>query len=263
MSVAFPRVPADREGQKVTPYYDHGGITIYHGDCREVLPSLTPESVTLLWTDPPYGHGNHDGDLQSSRVGIAGARQMAPEPIANDSADDMRAVVDAALRLAIPLLRRDCCCCCCCGGGPRPTFAWLAERMDRNGLAFFHSVIWDKTARGPGMGWRFRRDHEMVMVAHRRGGRLAWTDGDVATSNILRDRPPAVRAHPNEKPIGLIGKFVLLTTEEKDLVLDPFMGSGTTLRAAKDLGRRAIGIEIEERYCEIAARRLEQEVLAL
>lgn len=166
------------------PYYDEDGITIYHGDCREILPQLEPESVTLLWTDPPYGHGNMDGDLQAARVGVRGGRQVPAIPITNDSAEEMRDVVDASLSLAIPILRGDC--CCCCGGGPRPTFAWLAERMDRAGLSFFHSVIWDKTGRGPGMGWRFRRDHEMIMVAHRRGGRLAWSNRDVAVSNIVR-----------------------------------------------------------------------------
>ena len=126
-----------------TPYYEEPGITIYHGDCRAILPELEPESVSLLWTDPPYGHGNMDGDLQSARVGVRVGRQLAAVPIANDSAEDMRAVVDAALTLAVPLLLSDCCCCCCCcgGGGPKPTFAWLAERMDRDGLAFFHSVI--------------------------------------------------------------------------------------------------------------------------
>lgn len=246
------------------PFYDEDGITIYHGDCREILPQLEPESITLLWTDPPYGHGNMDGDLQSARVGVKGARQEDAIPIANDSAEDMRIVVDAALSLAVPLLRSDCCCCCCCCcGGPRPTFAWLAERMDQSGLSFFHSIIWDKTARGPGMGWRFRRDHEMIMVAHRKGGRLAWSDREVAVSNIVRERPPQDRVHPNEKPIDMVGRFIRLTTDEEDTVLDPFMGSGTTMRAAKDLGRKAIGIEIEEKYCEIAVKRLAQGVLAL
>jgi site-specific DNA-methyltransferase (adenine-specific) len=262
-----PRGGGERRGRVSlpTPYYDDGnGIVIYHGDCREILPELEEESVTLLWTDPPYGHGNMDGDLQSARIGVKGGRQAAPEPIDNDGPVEMREVVDAALLVAVPLLRRDyCCCCCCCGGGPKPTFAWLAERMDRSGLSFFHSVIWDKTARGPGMGWRFRRDHEMVMVAHRAGGKLAWPDADMAVSNIFRNQPPIQRQHPNEKPLSLVEQFILLTTHERDLVLDPFMGSGTTLRAAKDLGRKCIGIELEEKYCEIAVRRLGQEVLAL
>lgn len=103
----------------------------------------------------------------------------------------------------------------------------------------------------------------MIMVSHRRGGRLAWSDRECAVSNIVRERPPTDRVHPNEKPLDMVSRFIRLTTEEGQTVLDPFMGSGTTLRAAKDLGRKAIGIEIEEKYCEIAVKRLAQGVLAL
>jgi site-specific DNA-methyltransferase (adenine-specific) len=248
------------------PYYQDGSVTIYHGDCLEVMANLPDESVDLLWTDPPYGHGNQDGDLQSARVGVKGARQRKADPIANDGAEEMRTVVDGMLKQAARVLRADCCCCCCCccgGGGPRPTFAWVANRMDQGGLSFFHSVIWDKTARGPGMGWRFRRDHEMIMVAHRTGGKLAWREDAPASSNILRFPPPTSRVHPNEKPLDMVLHFIALTTPDDGVVLDPFMGSGTTLRAAKDLGRRAIGIELDERHCETAANRLAQEVLPL
>jgi site-specific DNA-methyltransferase (adenine-specific) len=175
----------------------------------------------------------------------------------------MREVLDGALGASTRVLRADCCCCCCCcaGGGPRPTFAWVANRLDRDGLTFFHSVIWNKLK--PGLGWRFRRQHEMVMVAHRTGGRLAWADDAVAVPNVQELGPPRDREHPNEKPLDLPARFIAWTTKIGEVVLDPFMGSGTTLRAAKDLGRKAIGIEIEERYCEIAARRLDQQVLAL
>lgn len=248
----------------MSPYYSDDFVTLFLGDAREILPTLGPESVTLLWTDPPYGHGNQNGDLQAARVGVNGARQKPAVSIQNDTPELMRMCVDAVLRLAVPLLRRDCCCCCCCGGGgPSPTFAWMANRMDGDGLSFFHAVVWDKTARGPGMGWRFRRDYEMVMVAHRTGGRLAWSDADKAVSNIVRAVPVLDREHPNQKPETLAGRFIQWTTNEGDFVLDPFCGAGSTLRAAKDLRRRAIGIEIEERWAEAAARRCAQEVLAL
>jgi site-specific DNA-methyltransferase (adenine-specific) len=245
-----------------TPYYRDEWVTIYHADCRAVLPNLDPESVTLLWTDPPYGHGNHDGDLNSR---LNDHRGLANQPIANDGADEMRDVVDAALRLAVPILRHDCCCCCCCccgGGGPRPTFAWLAERMDRDGLTFFHSVIWDKI--NPGLGWRYRRQHEMVMVAHREGGKLSWALGDRdAVPNLISLSAPRDRLHANEKPLPLASGFIARHTRPGDLVLDPFLGSGTTLMAAKAMGRRAIGIEIEEEHCETAALRCSQEALPL
>lgn len=113
------------------------------------------------------------------------------------------------------------------------------------------------------MGWRFRRDYEMVMVSHRKGGKLAWAEEAEAVSNICSFYLKNDRLHPNEKPLDLPLHFIRLTTEAGGMILDPFMGSGTTLRAAKDLGRRAIGIELEEKYCEIAARRMGQEVLPL
>ncbi len=233
-----------------------GLATLYLGDCREIAPGLEPESVTLLWTDPPYGHGNHDGDLNAR---LNDHRGIENKPIANDTAESMREVVDAALLAFLPALRHESCCCCCCccgGGGPKPTFAWLAERMDRDGLAFFHSVIWDKL--NPGLGWRFRRRHEMVMVAHRRGGKLAWQNDARAVANIWEGSPPRDRLHPNEKPEALPAHFIELTTKPDECVLDPFMGSGTTGVAATRLGRRFIGIEIEPRYFDIACRRIEE-----
>lgn len=236
------------------PRVEHIGLaTLYLGDCREIMPTLAPESVTLLWTDPPYGHGNHDGDFNAR---LNAHRGLEDQPIANDDAESMRAVVDDVLRATIPALRSDyCCCCCCCGGGggPRPTFAWLAERMDRDGLSFFHSVIWDK--RNPGLGWRFRRRHEMMMVAHRKGGRLAWADDNIAVPNVIEEFPPRDRL---QKPERLPALFIDLTTRPGDVVLDPFMGSGTTGVAAVRAGRRFIGIEIEPRYFDIACRRIEQ-----
>ncbi len=250
----------------LAPYWqsEEYGLRIYCGDCLEVLPQLEEKSVTLLWTDPPYGHNNLEGDLQAARVrdDVRGARKRDCEPIANDSAEDMREVVDAALKLAVPLLRPDCCCCCCCcgGGGPKPTFAWTAERMDREGLDFFHAVVWDKSRRGNGMGWRYRRNYEFVMVAHRTGGTLAWANGDIAVPNVVDIAPPRDRLHPNEKPVALAEHFICLHTLRGETVLDPFLGSGTTLVAAYRLGRHATGIEISEEYCELAAKRLEAEL---
>ena len=244
------------------PYYEQDGITIYHGDCLDVMASIAYGTIDVIWSDPPYGHGNADGDLLSRRAEAVGdgisSMQVA---IANDKYDTMRAVVDGMLSHAARVLNPDCCCCCCCccGGGPSPTFAWVADRMDRDGLSFFHSVIWDK--RNPGMGWRFRRQHEMVMVAHRTKARLRWNKDERAVPNIMSYYPPRDRLHPNEKPLDFVKSFLSAVSQDGDLVLDPFMGSGTTLRAAKDLGRRAIGIELEEKYCEIAANRLRQGVL--
>ncbi len=232
--------------------YQNANVTLYEGDCREVMAELPDESVDLLWTDPPYGHGNHDKDWNSRLNDHRGIEQ---KPIANDDADGMRSVVDGMLLQAVRVLRRDSCCCCCCGGGgPKPTFAWVAQRMDSGGLDFFHSVIWDKI--NPGLGWRYRRQHEMVMVAHRHGGKLRWADDKRAVPNIWRGSKPRGGAHPNEKPLGLVGHFIGLHTVEGDTVLDPFAGSGTTLIQALEMGRKAIGIELEPKWADLAAERL-------
>lgn len=234
-----------------------GDATLYLGDCREVLPTLADGSVEMVWTDPPYGHDNANGDFLSRRGEILGdGRDTASEPIANDDMASMRAVVDAALTEAARILKPDCCCCCCGGGGgPRPTFAWLAQRMDQGGLSFFHSVIWDKV--NPGIGWRYRRQHEMVMVAHRRDGKIAWNEGEPPTPNIIRLSKPRSDDHPNVKPDALVERFVRSHTTPGQTVLDPFMGSGTTGVACMNLGRKFIGIELEERYFDIACRRIE------
>ena len=253
------------------PYYEDAAVMLFLGDCRDVLPMLPSESVDIVWTDPPYGHNNNNNDLihrWEAALGLLPSGEAPPQgrPIANDGPDEMRAVVDAALAECARILKRDCCCCCCCcGGGPRPTFAWLAERMDRDGLSFFHSVIWDKG--GLGMGWRYRRNHEMVMVAHRRGGKLKWewTGKGPETANVVRIGKviPAADDHPTPKPDALIRHFLRLHGKAGDVVLDPFAGHGPTLAVAKAMGMRAIGIEIDEAYCEVAAKRLAQGALPL
>lgn len=228
-----------------------GDATLYLADCRDALPSMAEGSVDLLWTDPPYGHKNHDGDLNAR---LNEHRNIESKPIANDGADEMREVVDFALKEATRILKPDC--CCCCGGGPSPTFAWVADRMDSKGLQFFHAVVWDKN--NPGLGWRYRRQYEMVMVSHIRGGRLAWNDKEKAVPNIFKMMPPRVRKHPNEKPLPLVQQFIRKHTVVGDVVLDPFMGSGTTGVAALGLGRKFIGIELEPAYFDVACQRLEE-----
>lgn len=101
----------------------------------------------------------------------------------------------------------------------------------------------------------------MLMFSHRDGGKLRWSEDDRAIPNIYSEMPPRERYHPNEKPLSMVTHFISACSQQNDTILDPFMGSGTTLVAAKNLRRKAIGIEIEEKYCEIAAKRLAQEVL--
>jgi site-specific DNA-methyltransferase (adenine-specific) len=229
-----------------------GDATLYNGDCCEVLESIASDSIKLLWTDPPYGNSNHSGDFNAS---LNKHRGLESQPILNDDLASMKNVVNKMLIQAARIIQGEGCCCCCVGGGgPSPVFAWLAERMDRDGLQFFHSFIWDK--KNPGIGWRFRRQHEMIMIAHRAGGKLAWADDNIQVPNIFSLMPPREREHPNEKPLMLMESFIHWHTKTNDVVCDPFMGSGSTGVAALKNGRKFIGIELDPKHFDTAVRRI-------
>jgi len=262
----------DREravGWAMKPYYQDSAVTIYHGDARAIVHGDFP-AVDMIFTDPPYGHNNNNGDLIHRREEALGrGKAGAPRPIENDGQEQATELFSWLVKECAPgwLRGGGCCCCCCCccggGGGPDPQFARWSLIMD-GPLEFKQMVVWDK---GPmGMGWHYRRSYETVLVGMRRPGPCRWYDETDRVENIIRDIPkiiPQAEHHPTEKPLALPARFIGLHTLPGHVVLDPFMGSGTTLRAAKDLGRKAIGIEIEERYCEIAAKRMAQEVLPL
>jgi DNA modification methylase len=139
--------------------------------------------------------------------------------------------------------------------------------MDRGGLDFFQAVVWDKG--GLGMGWKYRRNYEFVMVAHRKGGKLKWENetAGMETANVVRIPKIIPRAtdHPTPKPEELIAHFLRLHGKPGDTVLDPFCGSGPVLAVARRMGMKAIGIEIEKQWADMAVERLRvsQEALAL
>lgn len=230
------------------PYYEHAGITIYHGDCREILPSLG--SVDLVLTDPPYSEKTHAGARSTSDHG----------PRGGIVAIDFESVDAGFVRQVLGLTK------------PRRwaisfidwRHALPLEQNPPEGLEFIRLGIWTKlnpmpqlTGDRPSTGW------ESVAIFHPPGakhwnggsGPALWMHG---TSRYGYFGPSS---HPTQKPIGLIRLLLKQFSDEGETVLDPMMGSGTTLEAAKKSDRKAIGIEIEERYCEIAAKRLSQEVL--
>jgi site-specific DNA-methyltransferase (adenine-specific) len=249
----------------IQPYYATETVQLYHADAREILPLLPDRSVDMVLTDPPYGHRNNDGDLIHRReVALGRARVEAPpRPIAGDSPDEADELVTMLFREAQRVLADGgVCCAFAAGGGPDPSFARWALLMDGS-LRFLHLLVWDKG--GLGMGWHYRRNYELILVGRRKGdgSRLKWHGGRT-TPNVIRTQRviPSADEHPTVKPLGLLEKLIRLHTDPGDLVLDPFAGSGTTLRAAANLGRRAIGIECDERWCELAASRLTQASLA-
>lgn len=253
---------------EVRPYYQDEHITIYHGNSREVLLALSDRSIDMIFTDPPYGHNNNNnGDLIANweaALGRGPVSEAEYRPIANDG-PEANELVRWFFAESKRLLRGGGCCCCCGGGGgPDPQFARWSLWLDEH-VPFKMMVVWDK---GPmGMGWHYRRSYETVLVASMPGAACKWYDESNKIENIIRPGNgiskiiPNADQHPTEKPIELAAHFIRLHSQPGELILDPFCGSGSTLRAAKNMGRKAIGVELEERYCEIAASRMAQEVL--
>lgn len=240
------------------PYYDDGkGIVIYHADCREILPHLP--NVDLVLTDPPYGVTSLGWDeLVGGWVDLVNAE------------------------------------CLWCFGSMR---FFLSQKFD--GWKYAQEIVWEKHNGSIFHADRFRRVHELAVQFYRgewadiykspvytydaikrsvkrKKGRPAHSGNIEQSPYSSEDGGPLLMRsvifvpschgdaqHPTQKPLGIIAPLLEYSCPDQGTILDPFMGSGTTLRAAKDLGRKAIGIEIEEKYCEIAAKRLGQEVLPL
>jgi len=223
-------LPALREAvAKPTPYYSHAGITIYCGDCRDILPHVTADVVV---TDPPYGIG-----LDTRARYHANSDHLAIH--GDDAAFDPSPILALGLPTILWGANHYC-------DKLPPTPGWLA---------------WIKVIFDGAFGTRTMDKRQAEME-------LAWTNCAPRPKSlrhlwdgVFRDSEHGTRFHPAQKPVAVLRWCLSFVPD--GTILDPFMGSGTTLVAAKQLGRKAIGIEIEERYCEIAVKRLAQEVLPL
>lgn len=210
----------------MAPYYEDEAVQIWHGDCREVLPNVG--AADLVLTDPPYGIADiwkggwgHGWDNARAHSIVRNGWDVAPD------AETLRLVLSKGRDAVI------------WGGN------YFALPLSRGWL------VWAKEERNFSLG----------------EAELAWTTRDsvIRVFNSNRAERDALglftaKQHPAQKPVTLM-RWCLAFFPDAETVLDPFMGSGTTLRAAKDMGRRAIGIEQREDYCEIAARRMSQMVL--
>ncbi len=213
------------------PYYEHAGITIYHGDCREVLPGIWSRSPRAVVTDPPYGIDGSSGTKNLQRGTF----------LANDSPENIAESIVPAFKMA---LRR----CLRAVVTPGIKHAWKYPEPAAIGFIYQPASVgmcpWGAVNGQPVLFYGL--DPRLGKQI----GTLVYKCTETAEKN----------GHPCPKPNGVARWMVHRASLEGECILDPFCGSGSILRAAKDLGRRAIGIEIEERYCEIAAKRMEQEV---
>ena len=201
-------------------YYQHAGITIYHGDCREILPQVFGDVIV---TDPPYGTGWVRG---GGDVGEFHAKHERPDW-------DVFSV-----DWINPSYGRTWAVFC-----PKNRASEVGECFDKSGILFYRKT--NPRPNGP--------DVEAIVTNF-----VPWAADRLEFSAYNGDSP----LHPCQKPLELMEWVICEVSTPYDLIVDPFMGSGSTPQAAKKTGRKAIGIEIEEKYCEIAAKRLSQEVLA-
>jgi hypothetical protein len=217
------------------PYYVDEWVTLYHGDCREVTAWLAAD---VLVTDPPYGRAWRQGDTRS----VYGWASSRHEGIVNDRSTATR---DAALTLW--------------AGRMALVFGDL---MLPPPAGTRHVLIYDKgnDAGFIGAVGGYRRNVEAIyLIGKGHGSGLGGRSGIISTAASAGGNLARTTGHPHTKPLDVM--TTLLGTCPPGVVADPFAGTGATLVAAKTLGRLAIGVELEERYCEIAARRLSQDVL--
>ena len=219
------------------PYSSHGGIDVHHGDCLDVLPAFAAGSFDFVLTDPPY-LVNYTGRWDGERRTIVG--------------DDQAAWLLPAFSEVWRVMKPDTFCVSFYGWPHSELFvsAWksLGFRLVSH-LAFVKNV-W-------GLGRMTRGQHEVAFLLGK--GRPRPHGKPISDVIEWTREQPAV--HPNQKPLDALYPLLSCYAPEGGRVLDPFMGSGSTLRAAKDMGMRAVGIEIEETYCGAAVRRLAQETL--
>jgi DNA modification methylase len=254
----------------LAPYYQDDSCTIYHCDIRE-LPEL-PEIACLI-TSPPYNAGINYGPDVDDAMPWDLYRELAEATCRFGSkalVSGGRAWVNVAP--AVPI--RD-------GRGRISLLRLWEDALFAAGLDLWDYVSWPTQGRGPSTAWgswqspaspNLRGEWEVIIAAYKEtwqreapDGLKEWRDENGGwtplVSNVWRMQPEQRNGHPAPYPSDLPMRAIRLSTWPEETVLDPFMGSGTTLRVAKDLGRKAIGVEVSEKFCELAARRLSQEVL--
>jgi len=204
----------------VSPYYQDDAVTIFCGDCREILPMLG--RFDLLLTDPPYGIGEHGGKARTR--GVARPNHA-----------------------------------CYGWDNERPSKETFDMIRKHSGVQMIFGGNYFADMLPASRCWLYWRK---LMGGDFADGELVWTSLDAVVREFTKPNKGGNNEHPTQKPLALMTWCISLAGDVQT-ILDPFAGSGTTGRAAKDMGRKAVLIEREERYCEIAARRMRQEVLSL
>lgn len=218
---------------------------IIQGDCLELLPTLDLSSFDCIITDPPYSSGGFQEAGKSS--GSIGTRSKETIAFDNLSSRGYERLIKNTLRWCNQIdeiyMFTDW-----------RMWMYTYDLIESAGWRVRNMLVWDKGQMGMGMPWR--NQHELIVYGKRSPARI--TTGKMG--NVLTVKRSGNKNHPTEKPVALI-KSLIENSCGATKILDPFMGSGTTLVAAQEMGRDALGIELSGSYCEIARQRLNQETL--
>lgn len=244
-------------GAGIKPYYVDESVCLFCGDCREILPTIAP--VDHVITDPPFEAEAHTLQRRVKRADSNGSTVMSVEPL--DFAPMTETDRDAA-GVSFGLLAKRWTLVFC---QVEASQLWRSS-CERGGMIYRRTCIWVKpdgmpqfSGDRPGMGYE-------TFVAMHAAGKSTWNAGGRHGVYVIPKGAGAAGKggeHPTTKPEPLMVELVTDFTDPGETILDPFAGSGTTLVAAKRLGRKSIGVELSEKYCEIAARRLSQGALDL
>lgn len=225
-------------------YYETELGSLYLGDCLSILPLIPDNSVDLVLTDPPYGINylshwtdNHD-------------------KLQNDDLNTWLLQIPKWLKTFKRLLTNTG--CCCCGGGKTPVTALFTIEAIKH-FNLIQTLVWRKFI---GLGWRYRPSYENIVILSKDKDKYNFYDTSKSCSNVIeginQDIPNA-EEHPTQKPVELMETLLKIHSLPDMLVLEPFCGGGSTALACEKLNRRYIGIEISQKYLDIAVKRIKAE----
>ena len=225
------------------PYYESELVTLYHADSFEVMQTMEEESIDCVITDPPFTERTHKGARKNTNKGVQ-------DLITFDSFTEKQ-LYSSFEKLG------------------KITKGWVVSSLDYHHAFKFEDLppenlrqmrigVWVKKNATPQIsGDRPAQGWEAISYLHRKDRKAVWNGGG-HHGNYVTNIPTAT-GHPTPKSLAVLSSFVERFTNLGDTIFDPFAGGGTTLVAARNLGRKVIGVELEEKYCELIANRLSQE----
>ena len=227
-----------------------GDATLYLGDCMEAMQDIADGTIDSVVSDPPYGIGYLSTWSDHHKL-------------VSDGYEEWLAAMPFWFGAMARVLKETGVACCCCGGGGKDPVTAVATLEFIKHFNLITTVIWDKQS--VGMGRHYRSQYETILIGSKSKDQYSWHTSRKDVSNIIRCGRiiPQKGEHPTVKPVRLMKEFVLLHALEDEIVMDPFMGSGTTGVAAIEAGRKFVGMELDPEYYDLARRRVEAAVSQL